>query len=63
MENKVNKVWLKNTDELLRALLADEAKAQHIITETQKNLNQLSAKSKFRLALINELINNNKGNK
>lgn len=63
MSNTTNKIWLKSTDELLRALLADEAKAQHIMTETQKNLNQLSAKSKFRLALINELINNNKGNK
>lgn len=61
MSNTTNKVWLKNTDELLSALLADEAKSQNIINETQKNLNQIASKSKFRLALINELIN--KGNK
>jgi len=61
MDNKPNNVWLKTTDEMLVALLADEAKAQAILQETQRNLTQLASKSKFRIALINQLIQN--GNK
>jgi len=60
-DNKSHNVWLKSNDEMLSALLADEAKAQAILQETQRNLNQLASKSKFRLALINQLIE--KGNK
>lgn len=61
MEDKqTNTVWLKTNEEMLDALLADEAKAQAILNETQKNLSQLASKSKFRLALINQLIQ--KGN-
>ena len=61
MEDKrTNNVWLKTNEEMLDALLADEAKAQAILSETQKNLSQLASKSKFRLALINQLIQ--KGN-
>ena len=61
MDNKTNNVWLKTPDEMLVALLADEAKAQAILQETQRNLTQLASKSKFRIALINQLIQN--GNK
>lgn len=60
-ERKANNVWLKTQDEMLRGLLADEAKAQVILQETQRNLSQLASKSKFRLALINQLIE--QGNK
>ena len=59
-DKRTNSVWLKTDEEMLTALLADEAKAQAILQETQRNINQLASKSKFRLALINQLIQ--KGN-
>jgi len=48
-------VWLKTTDEMLSALLADEAKNLAILLDQEKTLNQLINKSRFRLAIINQL--------
>lgn len=59
-DKRTTNVWLKTDEEMLTALLADEAKAQAILQETQRNISQLASKSKFRLALINQLIQ--KGN-
>ena len=52
--NKDNK-WLTDENEILDCLLADEAKAKAMLVDIEKTLNQLKAKSSFRLALINSL--------
>lgn len=55
-EHSTNQVWIKTTDEKLNALLADEAKGQRMLLEITETLKQLKAKSSFRIALINQLI-------
>ena len=54
--NKINTVYLKETHELLKALLVDDAKNLAMIDELLKDVKQLQAKNRFRLALINQLI-------
>ena len=54
--NEKNSVWIKTTDEKLRALLADEAKGAAMLNDVQNTVKQLKAKSSFRIALINQLI-------
>ena len=49
-------VWYKTNAELLRALLADEAKNSATLLEVMGTVKQLKQKSSFRLALINQLI-------
>jgi len=51
-----NEVWSKTTKEKLLSLLADEAKNAAILDATQQTLKQLRAKSSFRLALLNQLL-------
>lgn len=51
-----NDVWLKTPHDMLRSLLADEAKNAAILDEIGQTLKQLRAKSSFRLALINTLL-------
>ena len=55
-DNKQNNVWIKTTEERLAALLADEAKGAAMINDVSHTLKQLKAKSSFRIALINQLI-------
>ena len=54
--NNVNQVWIKTREEKLRALLADEAKEMNMLQEIQDTLRQLKAKASFRIALINQLL-------
>jgi ABC-type enterochelin transport system substrate-binding protein len=54
--NEKNNVWLKTDEEKLRALLADEAKNIATLYDLQETVKQLKAKSSFRIALINQLL-------
>lgn len=54
--NNINQVWIKTREEKLRALLADEAKEMNMLQEMQDTLRQLKAKASFRIALINQLL-------
>lgn len=49
-------VWLKTREEKLRSLIADEAKMLPILDNMIASLRQLKAKSTFRLALLNQLL-------
>jgi hypothetical protein len=49
-------VWLKTTEEKLRSLIADEAKASNMLNSIQETTKQLKAKQAFRLALLNQLL-------
>lgn len=50
-----DKPWLHNEDDMIRSLLADEAKAAAILSDMDNTLKQLRAKSSFRLALLNTI--------
>lgn len=54
--NEKNNVWIKTNDERLKALLADEAKGAAMLTDVQNTVKQLKAKSSFRIALLNQMI-------
>ena len=49
-------VWLKTDEEKLRSLIADEAKNSDMMMAMLSTLRQMQAKSKFRLALLNQLL-------
>lgn len=49
-------VWIKTDEEKLKALLADEAKQSAILSELLNTVKQLKAKNSFRIALINQLL-------
>ena len=51
-------VWLKTDEEKLRSLLADEAKMMPMLDNMQATIKQLKAKQAFRLALLNQLLEN-----
>jgi hypothetical protein len=51
-----NKVWAKTTEEKLNSLLADEAKNAAMLDSLAYTIKQLRAKSSFRLAIINQLL-------
>ena len=51
-----NKVFLKSPQELLLALLADEAKSTEMLNTIAATVRQLQAKNSFQLAIINQLI-------
>ena len=55
-ENKESQVWIKTDEEKLKALLADEAKQAGILNELLNTIKQLKAKNSFRIALINQLL-------
>lgn len=55
-ESNDNKVWVKTTEDKLKSLLADEAKNSAMLNEVQNTVKQLRAKNSFRLALINQLL-------
>lgn len=49
-------VWLKTTEQKLRSLIADEAKMIPMLDNMQATIKQLKAKQTFRLALLNQLL-------
>lgn len=51
-----NNLWLNTTEEKLRSLLADEAKMQPMLENLHQTIRQLKAKQAFRIALINQLL-------
>lgn len=52
-------VWLKTTEEKLLSLIADEAKMIPILNNMESSIRQMKAKSNFRLALLNQLLEEN----
>jgi len=51
-----DQVWLKTNEEKLRSLIADEAKMMPMLDNMQATIKQLKAKQAFRLALLNQLL-------
>jgi len=49
-------VWLKTNEEKIRSLIADEAKAGNMLDSIQLTVRQLKAKQTFRLALLNQIL-------
>lgn len=47
---------LKTVEEKLQSLIADEAKQVNMMIGMQSTLKQMQAKSTFRLALLNQLL-------
>ena len=56
--NNDNSVWLKTNEEKLRSLIADEAKMMPMLDNMMATIKQLKAKQAFRLALLNQLLEN-----
>jgi hypothetical protein len=56
MTQEQHDVWLKTTEEKLRSLIADEAKQMPMLDNMQATIKQLKAKQQFRLALLNQLL-------
>lgn len=56
MNQDENSVWIKSTEEKLNALLADEARQAPMLNEMLNTVKQLKAKNSFRIAIINQLI-------
>lgn len=54
--NDKNNIWIKTNEERLRALIADEAKNAAMINDVSNTVKQLKAKSSFRIALLNQMI-------
>jgi len=50
--------YLKKDEEKLRSLLIDEAKASPMLDNMQATIRQMKAKQAFRIALLNQLIDN-----
>jgi hypothetical protein len=49
-------IWLNTNQEKLESLIADEAKVIPILSSIETSVKQLKAKSSFRLALLNQLL-------
>jgi hypothetical protein len=49
-------IWLHSDEDKLRSLLADEAKMIPMLDNMQATIKQLKAKQTFRLALLNQLL-------
>ena len=60
--NNDNQIWLKTDEEKIRSLIADEAKMMPMLNNMEATIRQLKAKQAFRLALLNQLLeqSNNK---
>jgi riboflavin synthase alpha subunit len=54
-DNKSN-IWLKSSEQKLAALIADEAKGAAMLNDVSNTVRQLKAKSSFRIAIINQMI-------
>ena len=50
--------YLKTDEEKLRSLLSDEAKMMPMLDNIQATIRQMKAKQAFRIALLNQLIDN-----
>ena len=57
-----NDVWLKTREEKLRSLIADEAKLIPILANMSSTIKQMQAKNTFRLALLNQLLEDEEKN-
>jgi hypothetical protein len=55
--------WLHSDTEKLRSLIADEAKMMPMLDSMQATIRQLKAKQAFRLALLNQLLEDSEENK
>lgn len=53
---QMNNSILKTVEEKLQSLIADEAKQVNMMIGMQSTLKQMQAKSTFRLALLNQLL-------
>jgi len=62
-DNKQNNIWLKSDDQKLAALVADEAKGAAMLRDVENTVKQLKAKSSFRLALLNQMIEDQENKK
>jgi len=51
-----DEVWLKTNEEKLRSLIADEAKTIPMLNNIEATIRQLKNKQAFRLALLNQLL-------
>jgi|APGre2960657423_1045063.scaffolds.fasta_scaffold72163_5 hypothetical protein len=58
-----NQVWIKTTEERLAALIADEAKGAAMLNDVMNTVKQMKAKSSFRIALINQMIEDDNAGK
>ena len=56
-------IWLKTNEEKLRSLIADEAKTMPMLDNMMATVKQLKAKQTFRLALLNQLLEELEENK
>jgi len=56
--NIQNNTFLITTEEKLRSLIADEAKMMPMLDNMAATIRQLKAKQAFRLALLNQLLEN-----
>jgi hypothetical protein len=54
--NDNNNTFLITTEEKLRSLIADEAKLIPMLNNMEQTLRQMKAKQAFRLALLNQLL-------
>ncbi|MFY8212572.1 MAG: hypothetical protein ACOVLB_07915 [Candidatus Nanopelagicus sp.] len=61
--NNEHNVWIKSTEQRLAALLADEAKGSRMLSDVSDTIKQLKAKSSFRIALINQMIEDEENKK
>ena len=53
-----DQIWLKTNEEKIRSLIADEAKMMPMLDNMQATIRQMKAKQAFRIALLNQLIDN-----
>ena len=54
--NEEHSVCLHSKEDKLRSLIADEAKMMPMLDAMQATIKQLKAKQAFRLALLNQLL-------
>jgi hypothetical protein len=52
----MNNTFLKTKEEKLRSLIADEAKLMPMLQNMEATIRQMKAKQAFRLALLNQLL-------
>jgi hypothetical protein len=56
MKEEQSTVWLHSDEDKLRSLIADEAKMMPMLDNMMATIKQLKAKQAFRLALLNQLL-------
>jgi hypothetical protein len=52
----MNEEWIHTSEEKIRSLIADEAKMMPMLDNMLATIKQLKAKQAFRLALLNQLL-------